>query len=509
MKRSSKLLTKLFGTKTSRPIPPVSPIDLPADGRLTEMWFQDLFQHCADIRINSFTIDHEHQQDQLILLACDGLTDTRQINEFVIPRLRKIAHLAPNELDTNTELDLTAIHQIEHIVSKVFSGQVILYFTRWNALYAYDVVNFPDRNPEESNTELSIKGPRDGFVENLTVNVALVRKRLRTNSLHYERFIVGRRTESRVALLYIKDFIRPELLTAARQRLQSIEIDSLLSSAQLEVILSDNSRSIFPLLSYTGRPDFVVDCLMHGRLAIIVDGAPMALIAPVNLTLLLKSPEDIYFPAYIVAFEMLFRLIGLTISLLLPGFWIALSAFNLEQVPFPLLATVVTTRMGLPLPASIEAFLMLGLFEIFREAGVRLPKAVGQTIAVVGGIIVGDAVIQAGLASTMMVIVAALTAVATFTLVNQTLSSAVTIVRFFVMGAASFLGMYGFIMITIFIVIYLSKLESFGIPYLAPLSPLSPRYVINALFKRPIPNDQKPYQYVLNETEPNQKDGSS
>jgi hypothetical protein len=174
---------------------------------------------------------------------------------------------------------------------------------------------------------------------------------------------------------------------------------------------------------------------------------------------------------------------GLFIALILPGFWIALTSYNVEQLPFPLLATVVNTRLGLPMPGPVEAFLMLALFEIFREAAIRLPKPVGQTIAVVGGIIVGDAVIRAGLASTTMLIVAALTAVATFTLVNQTLSASVTIVRTIVNGAAAFLGMYGFILSIVAIVIYLSRLESFGVPYLAPLSPLRPRYLITALFK--------------------------
>jgi hypothetical protein len=472
-----------MASRTEHQVPLIYPDQLPEDGHLSEQWFHDLFEGCADVRIFRQQIQGGDPADAVILIYCIGMSDVTQINDFVLTRLRQLKINHTEELESSVELQLQPVHEIGQIVTKVFAGQVILYFTKLHKLYAYDAAKIPDREPEEANTELSIKGPRDGFVENLSVNIALVRKRLRTNALRYEQYVIGRKSEARAALLYIHGYIRPEILQEARKRLTNIQVDSLISSAQLEEIMSDSSLAMFPLLTYTGRPDFVVECLIRGRLAILVDGSPIALIAPVNLTLLLKTPEDFYFPMHIVAFQMLIRLMGLFIALILPGFWIALTSYNVEQLPFPLLATVVNTRLGLPMPGPVEAFLMLALFEIFREAAIRLPKPVGQTIAVVGGIIVGDAVIRAGLASTTMLIVAALTAVATFTLVNQTLSASVTIVRTIVNGAAAFLGMYGFILSIVAIVIYLSRLESFGVPYLAPLSPLRPRYLITALFK--------------------------
>ncbi len=296
------------------------------------------------------------------------------------------------------------------------------------------------------------------------------------------------------------------MVEEARTRLKHIDLDTLFSSAQLEQILSDNSRSLFPLVHYSARPDFVVDCLSHGRFAVLADGAPIAAIAPVNFSLLLKSPEDIYFPFHIVAAEMLIRYFGFMIALFLPGFWVALSSYNMDQLPFPLLATLVITMRGLPLTGPLEALFMLALFEVFREAGVRLPKAVGQTVAVVGGIIVGDAVIRAGLTSTMMLVVAALTAVSTFTLVNQTLAYGVGVLRFLILACSSFLGMYGFILGTLAVVLHLSRLESFGIPYLAPLSPLRRNDVLGAMFR-------KTYTYrgvpqFLKEEDTNRRGGS-
>jgi len=259
----------------------------------------------------------------------------------------------------------------------------------------------------------------------------------------------------------------------------------LSGSSEFEHLLADNKFSLFPTLDYTTRPDFTAECLLRGRFVVIADGHSNAVIGPANLTLLLKSPEDQYFPYYYVWLGMLLRLAGLITSMLLPGFWVALAAFNMEQVPLPLLATMSVSRIGLPLPGPLEAFLMVGLFELFREAGERLPKAVGQTVAVVGGIVIGDAIIRAGIASTTMLVVASLTAVASFSLVNQSLVGTVSVIRFFTMLCASFLGMYGFILAVIGITLYMSKLTSFGIPFLSPLSPVSLKDVTSSLFRQP------------------------
>ncbi len=178
---------------------------------------------------------------------------------------------------------------------------------------------------------------------------------------------MGKRSRTKVALLYIEDITKAEIVDEVRNRLKNIDIDVMFSSSQLEEMLSDSSRSFFPLLHYTTRPDFVVDCLNRGRFAVIVDGAPTAVIGPANLTLLLKTPEDFYIPFYMGTFGLLFRFLGLIISLLLPGFWIALASYNIEQLPFPFVATIGLSRIGLPMPAPLEGFLMIGLFELFRE----------------------------------------------------------------------------------------------------------------------------------------------
>ncbi|TVY07055.1 spore germination protein [Paenibacillus cremeus] len=466
---------KLISTKPKNDSP--SPH---ADNPFTPENIRSLFNKSADFIMERYVLGGDIQ---VFLMYCDGLTDTKEINRSILPQLNSLVNHSEVQ-DLKLQMKLIQVADTEEIVDQIYSGMLLLLFPALGLLYSLDIADIPRRQPSESNTEMSIKGPKDGFVEELTSNVALVRKRLRTSALCYEQFTIGKRSKSKVALLYIEDITNPEIVNEARNRLQRIYIDILLSSSQLEELLADKQSSLFPLLHYTTRPDFVVDSLARGRFAVIVDGAPTAIIGPANLTLLLKTPEDAYIPFYMGTFGLFFRFMGLFISLLLPGFWSALASYNLEQLPYPLLATIGLSRIGLPIPGPLEAFLMIGLFELLREAGERLPKAVGQTVAIVGGIVVGDAAIRAGLASTTLLVVACITAVASFTLVNQSLVGTVSIVRLFVLAMSSLLGMYGFILSVIGIVLYLSSLKSFGVPVLAPISPIRWSDLIPALSRK-------------------------
>ncbi|MFW5434797.1 spore germination protein [Paenibacillus apiarius] len=446
---------------------------------------------CGDIRSESHLFGPGSNFYKVTLIYCDGLADIKQLNQYVIPQLKALledAHSLDSLLRNNPlalqPLDPAAGIQAAEAI--LFSGQLIIGFERDNLFYSVNIADPPNRSPEESNTEISIKGPKDGFTESLSTNVALIRKRMRTRSLKCESYSIGLRSQTKVSLLYIADIANPDMLNEVRQRLGQIDTDAVVSSSQLGEALGDSKYALFPLLDYIGRPDYVVQALVRGRFIIIVDGSPMVLLGPANLVLTLKSPEDIHFPYFFVTFQRILRIIGLFVSIFMPGFWIALIAFGLEQLPFPLLATVTTSRLGLPLSAPMEMILMLGLFEIFREAGIRLPKAVGQTIAVVGGLIVGDASIRAGLSSPTTLVVAAVTAVATFTLVNQTLSGTVSILRLLVLIGSSVLGMYGFFLMMLAILVYLSTLQSFGIPYLAPLSPPIFKDMLQSLFGVPV-----------------------
>ncbi|MDQ8735918.1 spore germination protein [Paenibacillus sp. LHD-38] len=460
---------------------------------MTLQQFRSNLKGCHDVIEYELTLD-VHGPLKVILFYCEGLIDNQQMQLGLLPQLEKWAE----QLRAIPKVDETDIHRpsmlfsrIKHgpngsnLYARLFAGSVILSFENLVGLYEFDIADQPGRSPEESTMEVSVRGPRDGFVEQLATNVALVRKRLRTPDMHVEYNRIGRESLTEIALIYMEGIADVELVNEARRRLSRIDIPSMNGGSQLEELLSDRRLSLFPLIEYVGRPDYVVQSLMQGKVAILMDGSPSALIAPGTLLLLIKSPEDAHLPYYYVSLERLLRVVGLVLSMCLPGFWIALSAFNTDQIPFSLLATITISRIGLPLSSTMEMFMMLTMFELFREAGVRLPRAVGQTVSVVGGLIVGDAAIRAGMTSPTMLVMAAVTAVSTFTLVNQSLSGSVSIIRYLILICSSVLGIFGFFVGTFAVIIYLCTLESFGRSYLEPLAPLRFKQLIPALLQMP------------------------
>lgn len=449
-----------------------------AAGQWNEAKLKELFTHTADVQIQSCKLD-EQTNSEVILLFSEGLCDSVQIAQIVLPALGKLikngefSELQSGKITGTLPLiPISGEASADVLTEFLFQGDLILLFESSGRMYKMNICNRPHRSPEESNTEISIKGPKDGFTEDLVVNVALIRKRIRSTSLNYETHILGRRTKTKIGLLYFQDILSPTILKEVRARLSKIDVDGIYSINQLEEMLADSKFTIFPTFAVTGRPDYVVNSLLAGRFILIVDGIPMVLIGPAGLTLLMKSPEDIHFNYTYISFARIIRHISLFLSIVLPGFWVSLTAFHQDQIPFRMMATIAGARLGLPLSAQVEMFILLMLIEIFREAGVRLPSNIGQTLTVVGGLIIGDASIRAGLVSPSVVVVGAITAVTSVTLVNQSLSTVVSLIRLVTFLIAAFLGMFGLILSLVLLVAYMSRLHSFGVPYFTPLSPL-------------------------------------
>ncbi|ANY69231.1 spore gernimation protein GerA [Paenibacillus sp. BIHB 4019] len=458
-----------------------------------------LFPHSADVLIQRFQFD-EDVRSEIILVYSEGLCDTSQIGKYILPDLEQLyrkngfAHLQTGKLYGTLPLIPAAADALpEQLCEWIFQGDLLLLFNESNAIFRMTLGHHPHRTPEESTTEVSIKGARDGFVEDVGINVALIRKRIRSQSLCYETVTLGRRTRTKVGLLYIDDIISPNVLSEVRNRLNSIDVDGLYSINQLEEMLVEEKYSLFPLLDFTGRPDYAVSSLLAGRFIVIVDGNPMVLIGPSTFFLMLKSPEDLYFNFQYVSFARLLRIFSFFISILLPGLWIALSAFHQDQIPFRLMSTIAAARIGLPFSGALEFLILLLLLEIFREAGVRLPSSIGQSLTVIGGLIIGDSAIRAGFVSPSVVVVGAITAVAGATLVNQSLSTTVSVIRFLLFVAGSLLGMYGFILGIVVLIGYMGRLSSFGVPFLSPFSPPIMKDIFAAALRLPwVKQKQRP-----------------
>ncbi|WP_421382915.1 spore germination protein [Bacillus salacetis] len=438
------------------------------------------FQKSQDLTFDP----HKTENVSFEIAYFESLINLQYLDQYILPKLDY--HTERSVKDTLLLLfqaDEVSDKSIDDLSNLLFEGSI--FFLLDSAILSIRGADFPKRQPEESALETSIRGPKDGFVEDLKTNISLIRRRLNTSSLCLEKYTIGRRSKTKVALMYVDDVINPEVVNEIRKRLENIDLDVLTSIYDLEMYFRDRKYSIFPTVDYTGRPDFIVQGLNQGRFAILVDGNPTVSFAPINLLLQTKSPEDSYNNFASVSVERLIRLFGLTVAGFLPGVWIAFSAFNIEQIPYLLVATITISRFGLPLSAPIEMFVILFLFELFNEAGVRLPRAIGQTVAVLGGLIVGDAAIRAGLTSPTMLVVAAITYISSFTLVNQSLSSAFTIIRFTVLLMSTLFGLFGVIISYLLTVLYLSSISSFGSPYTGSVAPVSYTEAVKSILKAP------------------------
>ncbi|MFB7138841.1 spore germination protein [Gottfriedia sp. NPDC056225] len=452
--------------------------------------FMESFNHSSDIDFRTKSYQEGEDSHFVIIMFCPNLIDMQFSNQII----NDIFNIVQKEEKFNFELlrNIVEVKRLKkesnlkkEVEENLFSGDLVIFSSYLNDVFFISVANPPKRSPEESNLENSIRGPRDGFVENISDNMALIRQRLKTSTLKSVEYTIGERSRTKVLLVYIEDIINPSILSDVKQRLSLIKKDVVLSSYEIEEALYDKPFSIFPLLDNIGRPDFIVQSLNQGRFAVIVDGNPTCLIGPTNLNQLVYSPEDIHASFYYVNVVRYLRIMAIITTIFLPGFYIALITYHLDQVPYPFLATIGMSRNGLPFSAPLEATLMLGFFELFKEAGIRLPKAVGQTVAVLGGLFIGDAAIRAGLTSPSMLVVVAVTVISGYTLINQNISGNIVILRFLVLFLSSGLGLIGFFTGFFLLGTMVVSLESFGQPYISLLSVPSKSDFLNVVIKLP------------------------
>jgi spore germination protein KA len=457
---------------------PVKPID--------EQTVKHLFGKCEDIKFEPFHFN-EHK---VLLVYCTGLVSTEMLYNVVPRRLEIFFTKLDGNLKTEEVMgrlhlpSIILVENEEQAISEIFSGKLFIVFGE-EYVFSVDISDRPQRSPEETKNEVTILGPKDNFIEDLTVNMALVRKRLRTPTLLSKSLTIGRRSKTKVSVLYMDDISDKEILSEIMGKLESIDIEGIFSGTQLEELINDETYALFPRHAYTGRPDFAVQSLLNGRFIILIDGVSYAYITPINLFYLLKSSEDKENTYIYSSFERIIRIVGLSIAAFLPGFWVAMTSFHQNQLPITLLATVVEARRGVPFPTSLEAILMLLLFELFREAGLRLPTAVGQTLSVIGGLIIGDAAIRAGLTSPAMLVIIAGSTIATFTLANQALIGIISLIRFFIILSVSLLGFFGFFLSIFLVFIYIANIRTFGVPYFGLVTRIEITNILKSLFRLP------------------------
>lgn len=432
-----------------------------------------------DVVIREFIIEtRPHMEGALIYI--DGLINTKIINDNIIQplmtgspceipaehRQEVLQYLNQTRLTAN---EVTNTGKISDVIDGFLSGDTVLLAEGSDKALIINSRGYEKRSVDEPASEAVVRGPRESFIENLRTNTSLIRRKIKNPALTFESMIIGRKTRTNISVAYIKGIAQPELIKTVKKRLGAIQTDSILESGYIEQYIEDAPASIFATIGYTEKPDVAAAKLLEGRVAILVDGTPFVLTAPCLFIESFQSAEDYYFRPYFATLLRLVRVISYAVTILSPALYVAITTFHQELIPTELLFTMADAREGIPFPAFAECLIMLVTFEILREAGIRLPRPVGQALSIVGALVIGESAVSAGLIGAPMVIVVSITAVSSFVVPNQ--ADSVAVLRFILLLLGSSFGGYGITLGLLGTLVHMASLESFGFPYLTAIAP--------------------------------------
>ncbi|MCQ6561122.1 spore germination protein [Paenibacillus mendelii] len=363
------------------------------------------------------------------------------------------------------------VSSIASLVEGILRGETVIVVDKLDEAFLVRTRNLDKRAIDQPATEQVIRGPREGFIEMLETNISLLRYRLPTTDFRIETMEIGRRSKSKVAICYMDGITNPDLLKEVNKRLSNIDIDAVLDSGYLEQYIEDNHLSPFPQVQYTERPDKVVANLLEGRVAILVDGSPLALVVPTVFSQFYQTVEDYTERFVLMSAIRMARLVALVFSLVFPALYVAVISFNPELIPTEFAVAVAGGRAGVPFPAIIEVLVIEISMEVLREATIRLPQQVGGALSIVGVLVVGQAAVAAGFSSPITVVIIALTTIGSFATPAYNAALALRLLRFPLIIMAGIFGLYGIMIGLILIMNHLLSLKSFGVPYMSPYVP--------------------------------------
>ncbi|WP_420490754.1 spore germination protein [Neobacillus drentensis] len=448
---------------------------------------QSIYTKCPDVYFRLFLIGG---RTKAVLIYIEGLSNTEEIDKSVLSPLMQQTTADNLNMYTIFEQNLTVskikeIRTFSEVIEQISSGNPVILIDQQSFGVSVGLAKWEKRSIEEPMSEAVVRGPREGFTETLTVNTSLLRRKIKNPSLKITSMKIGRHTQTQVMIAYMEGIADPTLVEEINNRLQRIDIDGILESAYIEEFIEDHPFSPFPQVLNTERPDVATSSLLEGRAVILVDGTPFVMIVPTTLFSLLQSPEDYYQRFMIGTLIRWLRYSFVMIALLLPSVYVAILTYHHEMIPTNLLLSIAETREQIPFPALVEALIMEITFEVLREAGIRLPKQVGSAVSIVGALVIGQAAVSSGLASAPMVMVVAITGIASFAIPRYNAAIAIRMLRFPIMLLAGTLGLLGIMLGIIAILIHLCTIRSFGVPYLSPIGPMKGPELKDVLIRAP------------------------
>lgn len=402
----------------------------------------------------------------------DSITDKETLGLQVIFPLKNanVSQSVKKLAKTITCANVKTVTEIKEAANEVLNGSTVILIDGKAGGFAADVKKFDVRAIAEPPTELAIRGPRNGFIESIKTNLSLVRRYLKTTALKIETTEIGKYSSTTVAIMSIDGITDPSLVKKIKNKLENVKIDGIPDSSYVSKILYERKNSLFKQVGSTERPDVLIERMLEGRIGILVDGSPFALTLPYLLIEDFQTAEDYYISHYRANLVRALRVLAIFLSVFLPGLFVAAQLFHLQLIPLNFLLTIVNSIKGIPLSPSLEMFFLLLIFEILNETSIRMPKYVGMALAVVGALVLGETAVNAGLVSTPAVLIMAMSGISIYTVPE--LTETTSILRFIVLLIAGSIGGYGIVLTEAFLTCYLCASENYGVPYVAPYSPL-------------------------------------
>jgi len=454
-------------------------------------YIKGLFQASSDIVFRSISIG-KNLEVNAFLVAVDGLYDKVAVNENVLKPMMNLdfQDIEETELLTYLEKSIFSISSInkessmEKGIALLMKGDPLLFIDGINSIYVLGARAWEARAIDEPVTEVTVRGPREGFVETLRTNTSMLRRKIHHPKLQIQQMVLGEMSQTDIAIAYIDGIVDPGIVAEVKERLQRIKIDAVLDSGYIEEFINDAPFSIFPTIANTERPDVVAARLLEGRVAIFIDGSTTVLTVPHLMVESFQYAEDYYLRPYYVTLLRLLRMSGFLVTTLLPAIYVAFEDYHKEVFPTELLISLAASREGVPFPLLIEVLLMLVIFEWLREAGVRMPRPVGSAVAIVGALVIGEAAVSAGIIAAPTVIVISLSAITGFLV--RGLAEVATKLRFLYVLTAGIFGMYGIMLLISVLLLHVASLRSFGVPHMAPVFPLTWREWKDFIVRAPL-----------------------
>lgn len=430
----------------------------------------------SDIVSRKIKINHK----KILYIYLESVSSDDKISDFLMRDLNsyvknKKKSFFQNLFDSleNTILNshLKTIEKYEDVYYHLASGYTVIFVDGEKKAITIETKSQLDRGVAESSSESVIRGPKDSFTENNAMNLGLIRKRIKDPNLWFDETIVGTRTKTKVTIAYLQDVVDSNDIKTIKKKLENIDVDGILDGGNIREFIITSQNSAFPKFKSTERPDLACTSLLNGKIVILVENSPFVLITPGLFVDFLHSAEDEYQKAININFTRILRVIAFFLTIVTPGFYIAITTFNQQMIPNELLISLAIQREGVPFPTAFEIIMLIVTFEILRESDIRIPNAMGSAIGIVGALVLGDAAVSAGIISPIVVIIVAITAICGLLYTDIDFVNATRLWRFIFILFSTICGLIGFIIAGIIFITKLCSLEIQGIPYMSPISP--------------------------------------